>query len=358
MKPLIKWAGGKSRELKNFKDFIPEHNTYIEPFLGGGAVFFHLEPKKAYINDISSNLVSFYKLTKEKNKEFISYLNQYSEIWNLTLNKLEKDIDFLSDLYLKEDKENISLYVKKLIPEVKNNLILDENVFYETLEKNVLDKFKRTKLNNEKSPFPKKDLEESLKTGFTSGIYMYFRNVYNMIALNKLKVSIAFKTANYYFIREYCYGSMFRYNSSGEFNIPYGGASYNKKNFNEKINNITSSKIQKLFKNTEISCKDFEKFLYDLELSKDDFIFLDPPYDTEFSDYEGREFSLKDQERLCKILKKIPAKFLLIIKKTNFIYDLYKNDFYIVNFSKNYTYNIKNRNEKNVEHLIITNYQM
>lgn len=101
MKPLIKWAGGKSRELKNFKDFIPEHNTYIEPFLGGGAVFFHLEPKKAYINDISSNLVSFYKLTKEKNKEFISYLNQYSEIWNLTLNKLEKDIDFLSDLYLK-----------------------------------------------------------------------------------------------------------------------------------------------------------------------------------------------------------------------------------------------------------------
>lgn len=248
--------------------------------------------------------------------------------------------------------------MKKLIPEVKNNLILDENVFYETLEKNVLDKFKRTKLNNEKSPFPKKDLEESLKTGFTSGIYMYFRNVYNMIALNKLKVSIAFKTANYYFIREYCYGSMFRYNSSGEFNIPYGGASYNKKNFNEKINNITSSKIQKLFKNTEISCKDFEKFLYDLELSKDDFIFLDPPYDTEFSDYEGREFSLKDQERLYKILKKIPAKFLLVIKKTNFIYDLYKNDFYIINFNKNYIYNIKNRNKKNVEHLIITNYQV
>ena len=332
MKPLIKWAGGKSRELKNFKDLIPEHSTYIEPFLGGGAVFFHLEPKKAYINDISSNLVNFYKLTKEKNKEFISYLNKYSEIWNLTLNKLEKDIDFLSDLYLKGDKENISLYVKKLIPEIKNNLILDEKVFYETLEKNVLDKFKRTKLNNEKSSFPKKDLEESLKTGF--------------------------KTANYYFIREYCYGSMFRYNSSGEFNIPYGGASYNKKNFNEKINNITSSKIQKIFKNTEISCKDFEKFLYDLELSKDDFIFLDPPYDTEFSDYEGREFSLKDQERLCRILKKIPAKFLLIIKKTNFIYDLYKNDFYIANFSKNYTYNIKNRNEKNVEHLIITNYQV
>ena len=52
MKPLIKWAGGKSSEIKHIERIIPEFNRYIEPFFGGGALFFDLEPKKAIINDI------------------------------------------------------------------------------------------------------------------------------------------------------------------------------------------------------------------------------------------------------------------------------------------------------------------
>ena len=56
----------------------------------------------------------------------------------------------------------------------------------------------------------------------------------------------------------------------------------------------------------------------EFEFSKKDFIFLDPPYDTDFSDYEKKSFDKKDQERLAKCLYKTKANFILIIKKTDF----------------------------------------
>ncbi len=66
MKPLIKWSGGKSDEIEQILKHIPdEYDTYIEPFVGGGAVFFHLEPLKAVINDIHPELVCLYRQIKE-----------------------------------------------------------------------------------------------------------------------------------------------------------------------------------------------------------------------------------------------------------------------------------------------------
>ena len=64
MQPLIKWPGGKSREFEYIKDIIPPHERYVEPFFGGGAVFFQLHPKKAIINDVCEELVNFYKFIK------------------------------------------------------------------------------------------------------------------------------------------------------------------------------------------------------------------------------------------------------------------------------------------------------
>ena len=126
--------------------------------------------------------------------------------------------------------------------------------------------------------------------------------------------------------------------------------------FITKINNIFAKDIEKLFENTDIYNCDFEDLLLNkLKLTENDFIFLDPPYDTEFSDYEGKNFDKSDQVRLAECLKKISAKFILIIKNTDFIYSLYKDHFRILSFDKNYTYNVRSRNDRNVEHLIITN---
>ena len=68
-----------------------------------------------------------------------------------------------------------------------------------------------------KAPFSDEDLKNNLITGFTSGYYMYFRKIYNDLNLNRIESpSIQYKAANFYFIREYCYGSMFRYNKKTE----------------------------------------------------------------------------------------------------------------------------------------------
>jgi len=57
MKPLVKYRGGKSNEISNIEKHIPRYRgRYIEPFFGGGALYFHLEPKRAIINDINSNI--------------------------------------------------------------------------------------------------------------------------------------------------------------------------------------------------------------------------------------------------------------------------------------------------------------
>jgi DNA adenine methylase len=62
LKPLFKWPGGKTDELSLILPFIPaSFQTYVEPFVGGGALFFYLCPPRAVISDLNQDLISFYK---------------------------------------------------------------------------------------------------------------------------------------------------------------------------------------------------------------------------------------------------------------------------------------------------------
>jgi DNA adenine methylase len=60
-RPFLKWAGGKSRVISQYQPHFPEHSTYYEPFIGGGAVFFHLMPNQAVLSDINEELVNVYR---------------------------------------------------------------------------------------------------------------------------------------------------------------------------------------------------------------------------------------------------------------------------------------------------------
>lgn len=369
MKPIIKWPGGKSREIDKIEHLIPEYTRYVEPFFGGGALFFHLMPKAAAINDVSACLMQYYTLIKNQDQELYDLLMCYNDSFSKLVEVCGKETNELLHIFfrLKEGsvQENelgtvldavISGLPEKIGSGFCEKLLLDRKEFDAYLRQMVADKFVRTVANYKKKPFSTADLCENLITGFTSGYYMYFRKIFNDISLGRLTdVSIQYQAANFYFIREYCYGSMFRYNARGEFNIPYGGMSYNRKDMKVKIGSMFNAEMERLFSETDIYCCDFEDFFEKANLTADDFMFLDPPYDTDFSDYEGKDFTKRDQERLAAALKKTRAKFILVIKNTDFIYNLYAEHFNILSFDKQYTYNVRSRNDRGAEHLIITN---
>jgi DNA adenine methylase len=77
--PILKWAGGKRQMLDDILDRIPEeskYNRYFEPFVGGGAVFFELEPTEAYISDVNERLINFYTQVKQRPEELIGVIGE------------------------------------------------------------------------------------------------------------------------------------------------------------------------------------------------------------------------------------------------------------------------------------------
>ncbi|MCF7864922.1 MAG: DNA adenine methylase [Candidatus Pacebacteria bacterium] len=79
-KPFLKWVGGKGQLLAQFESLFPkEFNSYFEPFIGGGAVFFSINPKKAHINDINKTLAQTYIHIKNDVEGLIKSLKKLEE---------------------------------------------------------------------------------------------------------------------------------------------------------------------------------------------------------------------------------------------------------------------------------------
>ena len=82
-RPFLKWAGGKTRLISQYKDHFPQHyQTYYEPFLGGGAVFFHLQPSHAVLTDINADLVITYRCVRDNLEELITLLQAHQQRHN------------------------------------------------------------------------------------------------------------------------------------------------------------------------------------------------------------------------------------------------------------------------------------
>ena len=363
LSPIVKWAGGKEQELKYILPNVPDNFVrFIEPFVGGGAVYFSMDNKNKLINDKSVELTTLYNKIKYKNKDFISRLQSLQNAWVGLESILDNNIDVFNTTYskykankiAKEDLiKNIELFVndnKMAFKQLLNaELLKHYGIFEKELLRNISAKLVRMKdLEEKKGNLPEKDIYDNFECALKGSFYMFIRALYNKYDNSEY----------FYFIREYCYSSMFRYNSNGEFNVPYGGISYNRKNFQRKIDYIKSKELQSHFVNTDIYNLDFEEFLDKIHLTKNDFIFLDPPYDTDFSTYVNNTFDKRDQERLANyLIKKCPAKFMLVIKNTDFISELYSDkELYITSFDKTYMVSFKGRNNRDCEHLLITNY--
>lgn len=259
LKPLIKWSGGKSDEIKLFEQYIPQtFGTYIEPFIGGGSVYFYLNPTNAVISDVHTELIDFYaSMGKGEGPEIYDFMK---------------------------------------------NTPNDDETYYQVRD--------------------------------------------------KMEINIPLDNAKrFYYQRKTCFRGMMRYNKSGKFNIPFGR--YKTINYIDLLNTA----YNELLSRTEILNKGFE-YIFEKYNDENNFMFLDPPYDSEFTDYGYCKFGKEEQKKLAELFKITKIKCLMIIGKTKFIEELY-NGYIVGEYDKKYKFKLyDNRigDEINAKHLIIKNY--
>lgn len=285
--PIYKWTGGKRKEIKIFSKYYPdfiknnEKYKFIEPFFGGGAVYWNLQADKNVINDIDIELINFLKVVKENPEKILEMSKEIS--------------DQISEISKREKEKKLT------ISEAKTERGL---IYYEWRNKD---------RNN------------------------------GLIHLTDIERAFRFLLVN-----QLAFNGMRRFNSKGEFNIPYG----NYKSFNP---NIKSEHIKKL-KNTEIYCGSYKEVMINND-HENTFIYIDPPYTREFKEYSHENVFGQDQQiELFETFKSMNnANVMIIINKDEFTSELYK-DYIKDEYDLKYSTNIKNRYDNSVKHLIITNY--
>ena len=383
--PILKYPGGKESELPKILPIIPEQiNRYYEPFVGAGAVYFSIEAEQYLINDKSSELIRLYQMVKSQDSDFIEKLKALNHNWKVITNVVVVGhAAYLIGLYKRFKLEQIDHkalaqaivdFVEEHTDAFNGMFLRSFNVRTERLKKeltkNITAKMKRMKkLEAEQGDLSDADLAKNIESAFKSAFYMHFRYLYNTEEelLAGGEITEGFATAIYVFIRLYCYSSMYRYNRGGEFNVPYGGISYNSKSMEKYIAAYTDPRMVEHLNKTTIGNLDFYDFVSMHPPCQDDFVFIDPPYDSEFSTYAKNLFGKSDQERLADyLIYRCRANFMVIIKNTDYIRSLYPagaatangQQLHIGSFSKKYLVSFQDRNDKNAEHLIITNYEV
>jgi DNA adenine methylase len=367
--PFIKWAGGKEQELKHILPLVPPFEDYYEPFVGGGAVFFSVQARRAFLNDKSPELVNLYRVIARQDEAFFLTLDTLSSGWQEVSQLVDSHTADLLALYKDcspergsaREGETLLAFIRqrRAVFEGLFDVLLPQEGqhFLRELERNLTGKTRRMKmLEQRKGYLPDADILANLESALKSAFYMHLRHLYNHAP--ELALSPGRAAAIFFFVRENAYASMFRYNRRGEFNVPYGGISYNRKDVARKIAFMRSPDLSLRLRNVVIEQMDFEQFLLSYPPRAGDFIFLDPPYDSEFSTYARNTFDMRDQQRLARyLLHDCRARFMLVIKRTQAIFDLYSQPgINIRSFDKKYMVSFQDRNNREAEHLIITNY--
>ena len=274
LSPVLKWVGGKRQLLNDIIPMIPKNcSTYVEPFIGGGAVLFELQPKKAIINDFNSELINVYTVIRDYSEELI------------------KELQFHKDNNTSEHFYAVREYDRK--PEFFSQM----------------------------TPVQK---------------------AARVIYLNKT-----------------CYNGLYRVNSAGQFNSPYG--KYKNPNI---VNETVIRAMSKYFNENNIVIKneDFKGALKGLRRGA--FVYLDPPYmpissSSSFTGYTENGFN-EDKQRelkeLCDKLDKKGIKFLQSNSDCEFIRELYSG-YRIKTIKAKRAINSKGNSRGEINEVLIYNYE-
>jgi len=300
-KPFLKWAGGKNQLLSQFENYYPSELRqgqivrYLEPFIGGGAVFFEIMQKysihSSYISDVNKDLILTYQVVQQQPTALLEDLEQY-----------QKEYDNTAE-------------------EKRNYLFL------------------------------------SVRKHFNS----------QRFAMNYKKFSdnwIA-RAAQFIFLNKTCFNGLFRLNSQGEFNVPFG--KYKKPKLLDSYNILAVSKI---LQHTEIRISDYGN-CFD-KADEKTFIYFDPPYrplskTAGFTNYAGFEFEDREQIKLAHFFRKLDTEKHAKIMLSNsdpknenpedgFFEKIY-NDYNLYRVHANRMINCHADKRGPISELVITNYE-
>lgn len=272
-RPFLKWVGGKNQLLSSFRAYYPkEYGKYFEPFLGGGAVFYDLQPSQAVLNDINTSLIGAYRDIKSQPESVIKELK-----------KLNKKYSLLSQ--------------------------------------------------NEKKEF-----------------YYEIRT-----AFNKSSTSLR-RTAYLIFLNKTCYNGMYRENSSGKFNVPFG--TYKKPTILDEENILAVSNLLRKATLLSGSFKEAVK-----SAKKGDFVYFDPPYypatkTANFTGYNSNGFLEKEQGELRDLFIELDKKGCFVMLSNSYgdyISKLYKG-YHQQIVTANRAINSKGAGRGKVKEYLILNY--
>ncbi|HFC8832195.1 TPA: DNA adenine methylase [Neisseria subflava] len=125
MKPILKYRGGKSKELSEILPFIPNFTgRYIEPFLGGGAMFFELGKKNSIINDINEKLISFYVNLQSHHQQVRKELEELQCIYETNREKFEYLKKLAPDSRAQDDNEDLYYKMREMF---NGDLLMEYN---------------------------------------------------------------------------------------------------------------------------------------------------------------------------------------------------------------------------------------
>ncbi len=255
---FLKWVGGKQQILQELIPYFPkEIKVYYEPFIGGGSVLFHVLDKcdrkeisidRFVINDINTNLINLYEMIQKNPERLIDCVSI-----------LEEKLRELSELKIKERE--------KVIPPDDVELVKHKKEYY-----------------------------------------YYIRHQYNLLKKKEKPSDIdKLRNASYFiFLNKVGFRGLYRENSSGEFNVPYG----NYKNPN-LLNRNLILKISRQLNTYNILFENlpFEQLFKKYTYSNGDFAYLDPPYyplnKQSFISYSNANFGEKEHLELIDILNSI-----------------------------------------------------
>lgn len=298
-KPILKWAGGKTQLINEIDCRLPSElkvgkiKHYCEPFLGGGAVLFHIIQhyliEKVILLDINEELILFYQVVKNHPHELIDLIDQYKSKFN-SISKKEQE---------------------KFFYEIRNN----------------------------------------------------YNSSKHEINFGKYDNKWITRAAQLLFLNKTCFNGLFRLNSKGDFNVPFG--KYKNPQFYDKDNILL---ISRLLQNAELFVGDFEC----IETFIDDtfFVYFDPPYrpiskTSSFTSYTKNDFDEQDQIRLAELFKRLDkkgAKLMLSnsdpknINPDDNFFETYYCDFKIERVLASRMINSNSNGRGKINELIITNY--